>query len=78
MSAPSEFLTPDEVAALTGHRARDAQIAWLNACGWPYFTNAARRPIIGRWYVRLRLAGITPTENGLRRASKEPNWEALE
>jgi len=77
MYVPSEVLTPEEVASLTGHRARHAQIAWLDACGWPYITNAAQMPILGRWYLRLRLSGITPTESGLKKASESPNFDAL-
>jgi hypothetical protein len=78
MNAPSEILTQEEVASLTGHRARDAQVAWLDACHWPYILNAAGKPIVGRWYARLKLAGITPTERGLKKQSEEPNFAALE
>jgi len=78
MDAPSEILTQEEVASLTGHRARDAQIAWLDACGWKYITNAAQRPIVGRWYARMRLAGITPSEHGLTPAVATPNFAALD
>jgi hypothetical protein len=56
----SETLTPDEVAAITGCTRRGDQIAWLEAAGWTHVRNKAGEPVIGRLYVRLRLAGISP------------------
>ena len=56
----SETLAPDELAEITGcARSRD-QIAWLEANDWALLKNRAGAPIVGRWYARLKLAGITP------------------
>jgi hypothetical protein len=62
MPIDSEILSPAEVAQITGHARKDKQIAWLRACGWKFFLNAAGAPIIGRWYARLKLAGVELSE----------------
>ena len=36
----------------------DGQRTWLDANRWKYHTNRAGRPIVGRMYARLKLAGI--------------------
>lgn len=57
----SEALTAAEVTEITGCSRRSDQIAWLEAAGWTHVRNKAGEPIIGRLYVRLRLAGISPS-----------------
>lgn len=56
----SETLAPEELADITGSRTARGQLEWLDANGWPHHKNRAGAPIVGRWYARLRLAGITP------------------
>lgn len=56
----SETLTPDELADITGSRTARGQREWLSSNGWPHHQNRAGAPIVGRWYARLKLAGITP------------------
>ena len=53
-----EILARKEVAALTGRSHRASQIQWLSDHGWRAEINAAGAPIIGRWYARMKLAGI--------------------
>lgn len=53
-----EFLTPEEVAALTGHRRRNDQVQWLREHAWRAEVNAAGFPVVGRWYARMKLAGM--------------------
>lgn len=55
---PSETLAADELSEITGARTSDGQRAWLDANRWKYHTNRAGRPIVGRMYARLKLAGI--------------------
>jgi hypothetical protein len=55
---PSETLASEELAEITGARINSGQIEWLTASGWRYHTNRAGRPIVGRLYARLKLAGI--------------------
>ena len=60
MPVSSETLTQDEVMAITGCSRRGDQVAWLEAAGWTHVRNKAGEPIVGRLYVRMKLAGITP------------------
>ncbi len=57
----SEFLTDDEVVALTGRKLASHQIQWLEEHHWKFERTAAQRPVVGRLYARLKLAGIKPT-----------------
>lgn len=59
-SPVSEFLSEEEVAELTGREYPSKQIEWLNRYGWKYAVTAANRPIVGRVYARLKLAGVKP------------------
>ncbi|ATR82971.1 hypothetical protein CS390_10625 [Pseudomonas sp. HLS-6] len=57
----AETLSEEEVAAITGYQKPSKQITWLTNNGWQYALNRARRPIIGRVYARLKLAGVKPS-----------------
>lgn len=57
----SEILADDEIAAITGYLTPSRQIEWLNQNGWQHVLTAARRPVVGRVYARLKLAGIKPS-----------------
>lgn len=61
MSEPSEFLGDDELVAMIGAKRPSKQIEWLSTNGWKYEINAARRPVVGRIYARLKLAGVKPS-----------------
>lgn len=56
----SEFLTPEELEGITGSKQSAGQLAWLNKYHWVYHTTGANKPIVGRLYARLKMAGITP------------------
>ena len=56
----TEALTQDELREISGRTHRRAIIEWLDQVGWRYTLNAAGEPIVGRWYVRMRLAGLDP------------------
>lgn len=56
----SETLSPSELAEITGCFRHAGQIVWLHKNEWKYHKNSAGAPIVGRWYARLKLAGITP------------------
>lgn len=60
----NEFLTPEELVEITGYKHVASQKEWLDTNGWKYVLNGARRPIVGRWFARMRLAGINPTASG--------------
>lgn len=74
--ADSELLSADELAEVTGYSHIARQKEWLDKNGWAYVVNAAGRPIVGRWFARLRLAGVQPTVSGLQQAG-QPNFAAL-
>jgi hypothetical protein len=57
----SEFLAEEELAAITGYQMPSRQIHWLSCNGWQYVLTRARRPIVGRIYARLKLAGVKPS-----------------
>ena len=56
----SETLAPDELAEITGCVRYGGQFAWLHKNEWKCHKNRAGAPIVGRWYARMKLAGITP------------------
>jgi hypothetical protein len=64
----SEFLTPEELIEVTGYKHTGSQRDWLDKQGWCYVVNGAGRPIVGRWYARMRLAGVRPTATGAETA----------
>lgn len=74
----SEFLTREEVAEVTGYKQVTSQREWLDKNGWSYVLNGACRPIVGRWYARMRLAGVQPTAAGVvMQSAARPNFAAL-
>lgn len=58
----TEILSADELKGISGRAYKDDQIAWLKAKGWKHDTNAAGAPIVGRWYARMKLAGVELSE----------------
>ena len=58
MNGYDEILNHEEVEALTGRAHRSAQVQWLADNGWRFELNAANAPVIGRWYARMKLAGV--------------------
>jgi len=61
------FLSPEEVAELTGVRVgrngrvrEELQIEWLRTSGIPFWTNARGRPIIARAAIDGRTAAEQP------------------
>ncbi|MBW6289051.1 DUF4224 domain-containing protein [Pseudomonas aeruginosa] len=60
METPSEFFSKEELEAMIGAKSSKKQVEWLASHGWKYELNAAQRPVVGRIYARLRLAGVKP------------------
>lgn len=58
---PSETLTEDELAAITGYKIPSCQRQWLQRNAWEHVLTAAQRPVVGRVYARLKLAGVKPS-----------------
>jgi hypothetical protein len=58
---PSETLTEDELAVITGYKIPSCQRQWLQRNAWEHVLTAAQRPVVGRVYARLKLAGVKPS-----------------
>ncbi|EST15310.1 hypothetical protein EDP1_1820 [Pseudomonas putida S610] len=54
----TEILSDEELAALTGYKARGYQRRWLEERGWVFVETRSGRPLVGRHYVRMKL-GVT-------------------
>ncbi|HHW4683749.1 MAG TPA: DUF4224 domain-containing protein [Xylella sp.] len=75
----TEFLTVEELLEVTGYKHIANQREWLDKNGWAYVVNAAGRPIVGRWFARLRLAGVHPNMDGTGMLPVgRPNFAALD
>lgn len=61
MPLSSETLTDDELALITGYQIPSKQIQWLTQNHWEFVLTGARRPIVGRVYARMKLAGVKPS-----------------
>ncbi|WP_229258142.1 DUF4224 domain-containing protein [Duganella margarita] len=56
-STPSTFLTPDDIAVLTGRKSKSRQIEALRQMGVPFFVNGTGHPIVARTAVEGGPAG---------------------
>lgn len=61
MEIQSETLAEEELATITGYQTPSRQIQWLSNNHWQYVLTGARRPVVGRVYARLKLAGVKPS-----------------
>jgi hypothetical protein len=57
----SETLSEDELATITGYKTPYFQRQWLTRNEWEYVLTGAQRPVVGRVYARLKLAGVKPS-----------------
>lgn len=61
MEFQSETLTDEELVTITGYQIPSKQIQWLTTNRWEFVLTGANRPIVGRVYARLKLAGVKPS-----------------
>jgi hypothetical protein len=61
MELQSEFLSDDELTTVTGYKIPSFQRQWLQRNAWEHVLTAAQRPVVGRVYARLKLAGVKPS-----------------
>jgi len=54
MSVYETFLTPEEIAFLTGRKKRDLQVEALRKMGIPFWVNAVNAPIVARAAIEGR------------------------
>jgi len=49
------ILSDEELADLTGYKARGWQRRWLNERGWHFVESRGGRPLVGRQYAHIKL-----------------------
>jgi len=54
-----EFLSHDELKELTGSHQLRKQIDWLKDGDWHFELNHRNRVLVSRWYLRLKMSGVT-------------------
>lgn len=64
------FLTPDEIADLTGYRQASKQITMLNKQGVPFHVNAAGHPKVARAVIEGRYKPSRPEKD----KTWTPSW----
>ncbi|WAH56603.1 DUF4224 domain-containing protein [Pseudomonas silvicola] len=57
----SEILSDEELAEITGYKARAWQRRWLDERQWQYVESRGKRPLVGRQYARMKLGMVMPT-----------------
>ena len=60
MHIQTETLAEEELSTISGYQTPSKQIQWLTDNHWEFVLTGARRPIVGRIYARMKLAGIQP------------------
>lgn len=74
----TEILSPEELEEITGYTSPGSQKLWLDTNGWKYVLTAARRPIVGRWFARMRLAGVQPSSSAtVEQTAWQPDFSAF-
>lgn len=61
MELQQETLSDDELATITGYKLPSRQIQQLKLMRWEFTLTGANRPVVGRIYARLKLAGVKPS-----------------
>lgn len=57
----TEILSDEELAELTGYKARAYQRRWLIDRQWVFVESRGKRPLVGRMYARMKLGMLSPT-----------------
>lgn len=69
----TEILSEEELADMTGYKARGWQIRWLKEREWHFVESRGRRPLVGRQYARIKLGLAAPTTTAAPPTPK-PAW----
>lgn len=68
----TEILSDDELAEITGYKARAWQRRWLDDRYWHYVESRGKRPLVGRLYARIQLG--TPADSQNKSPTEAPQW----
>jgi len=75
-----EFLSSKEIEELTGTSRVLIQSQWLKEQLWEFSINKKNKIKIGRWYFRLKMAGVSMQNNISfegQHATDTPNFSGL-
>jgi hypothetical protein len=70
----TEILSDEELAALTGYKARAYQRRWLVDRQWVFVESRGKRPLVGRMYARTKLGMINPEHAAPNPPQALPAW----
>lgn len=70
----TEILSDEELAELTGYKARAYQRRWLIDRQWVFVESRGKRPLVGRMYARMKLGMISPTIAAPNPPQAAPVW----
>lgn len=70
----SEILSDEELAEITGYKARAYQRQWLDARQWLYVESRGKRPLVGRQYARMKLGVAPPVPLDSNPEPARPAW----
>ena len=59
----TEILADADIEIITGLVYPAAQIKWLKKHGWNFEINRKNKPVVGKYYARMRLAGVKVTQD---------------
>ena len=70
----TEILSDEELALLTGYKARAYQRRWLTDRQWVFVESRGKRPLVGRMYARMKLGMTFPTIADSNPLPAAPVW----
>lgn len=70
-----EFLTKEEIERITGYSSMRGMMSWLDDKQWEFGVNHKNEIIIGRWYARLKMAGVSLQNIELEQTTYLPNLD---
>lgn len=70
----TEILSDEELADLTGYKARAYQRRWLLDRQWVFVESRGKRPLVGRMYARMKLGMLSPTIVDPTPLPAAPEW----
>jgi hypothetical protein len=70
----ADILSDEELAELTGYKARAYQRRWLIDRHWVFIESRGKRPLVGRLYARMKLGVLFPSIVDPNPPPAAPTW----
>ncbi len=70
----NEILSDEELAELTGYKARAYQRRWLIDRQWVFVESRGKRPLVGRMYARMKLGMVSTAAADPNPVPAVPAW----